>query len=139
MLRVVRVMAAFTLVFVSLSPVCGADSLQLSIRDGRVTLVAADVTIGRIFEEWARVGRTRIVNGDRVPGGRVTLQLANVSEREALDLLLRAAAGYIAVPRTTPPCGSSMRQFASDWYKWGSHSMTRRAVWTLFTSRRSRL
>jgi len=76
-----------------------ADPVQLTIRDGRVTLVAANATVRQILAEWARIGRTRIVNGERVPGGLVTLQLTNVPEKEALDLLLRTAAGYIAAPR----------------------------------------
>jgi len=76
-----------------------ADPVQLTIQNGRVTLVAANATVKQILAEWARIGRTRIVNGERVPGGLVTLQLTNVPEKEALDLLLRTAAGYIAAPR----------------------------------------
>ena len=79
-----------------------AEPVQLTLRDGRVSLVATDVTVSEILTEWARIGGTRIVNGERVPGGRVTLQLAEVPEREALDLLLRAAAGYVAVQKTGP-------------------------------------
>lgn len=86
---------------VAVMPSTAADPVQLTIHDGRVSLVATDVTVGQIFEEWARIGQTRIVNGDRVPGGRVTLELTNVPEQEALDILLRTAAGYIAVPRAS--------------------------------------
>jgi hypothetical protein len=90
------------LVVVTVVPaVATADPVQLTIRDGRVTLVAANASVKQILAEWARIGRTRIVNGERVPGGLVTLQLTNVPEREALDLLLRTAAGYIAAPRPT--------------------------------------
>jgi hypothetical protein len=80
-------------------PAAAADPVQLTIHDGRVTLVAANATVKQILAEWARIGRTRIVNGERVPGGLVTLQLTDVPEKEALDLLLRTAAGYIAAPR----------------------------------------
>lgn len=80
-------------------PALAADPVQLTIRDGRVTLVATNTTVRQILVEWARVGHTRIVNGERVPGGLVTLQLTNVPEEEALDLVLRAAAGYIAASR----------------------------------------
>ena len=79
-----------------------ADPVQLTIQNGRVTLVAVNATVKQILAEWARIGRTRIVNGERVPGGLVTLQLTNVPEKEALDLLLRTAAGYIAAPRAWP-------------------------------------
>jgi hypothetical protein len=97
MRRILRVWCALLTLA---SPVAAtADPLELTIQDGRVTLVATNATVRQILAEWARIGRTRIVNGERVPGGLVTLQLTNVPEAEALDLLLRTAAGYIAAPR----------------------------------------
>lgn len=74
--------------------------VQLSLRDGRVTLVARDATIRQILAEWARVGKTKIINAERIPGGPLTLELKNVPEAEALDVLLRTLSGYIAAPRT---------------------------------------
>lgn len=82
--------------------------VQLSIENGRVSIVAREATVRQILAEWARVGQTRIVNGDRVPGGPVTIELTNVSEREALDVLLRAASGYVAAPRPAPVAGASL-------------------------------
>jgi hypothetical protein len=73
--------------------------VQLSLRDGRVTLVATNATVRQILTEWARVGQTKIVNIERIPGGPLTLQFANVPEQEALDILLRAVTGYMAAPR----------------------------------------
>ena len=73
--------------------------LTLTLRDGRVTLVADNVTPRQILAEWARVGQVRLVNGDKVPGAPVTLRLTDVPERLALDIILRAAAGYMASPR----------------------------------------
>jgi hypothetical protein len=73
--------------------------VQLSIRDGRVTLVAKDATVRQILAEWARVGQTRIINGERMPGGPITMQLTDVPEEQALDLLLRSVSGYVAAPR----------------------------------------
>jgi hypothetical protein len=84
-----------------------AESLQLTIHDGRVSLVARDVTVRDILAEWERVGRTDIVNGDRVPGGRVTLELTDVSEQEALDLLLGSIGGYVASERESAVPGAS--------------------------------
>jgi hypothetical protein len=77
-----------------------AGSVQLTILGGRVWLVAKDATVAQILEEWARVGQTTIINADRVPGGRVTLELPGVPERQALDLLLRSASGFVATTRT---------------------------------------
>ena len=62
------------------------------MQDGRVTLVAKDATVRQILAEWARVGQTKIVNVERIPGGPVTLELTNVPEAQALDMLLRSSA-----------------------------------------------
>ena len=73
--------------------------VQLTIQDGRVSLVAKDATVRQILAEWARVGQTKIVNVERIPGGPVTLQLTDVPEQQALDMLLRSVSGYLAAPR----------------------------------------
>src|SRR5215467_95559 len=98
--------SAFAIVVTSLALVASLRAaggpVQLAIQDGRVWLVARDATVSQILEEWARVGQTTITNGDRVPGGRVTLELPGVPERQALDLLLRSASGFVATTRTAP-------------------------------------
>jgi hypothetical protein len=76
-----------------------AQSISLTMRDGRVTLITENATPAAILAEWARQGQVRIVDGERVPGAPLTLRLENVPEREALDIVLRGAAGYIAAPR----------------------------------------
>lgn len=76
-----------------------AGELKLSMQDGRVTLIADNVPLRQILQEWARVGQTQIVNADKLTGPAVTLQIVNAPEREVLDILLRSAAGYIAAPR----------------------------------------
>ena len=73
--------------------------LRLTMHDGRVSIVAKDATVRQILAEWARVGQTRIVNVERIPGGPVTLELDNVTEMHALEVLLRPLSGYIAAPR----------------------------------------
>jgi hypothetical protein len=73
--------------------------VQLSIQNGRVTLVAKDATVKQILTEWARVGQTKILNVERIPGGPLTLELMDVPEQEALDVLLRSISGYMAAPR----------------------------------------
>ena len=81
-------------------PAARAD-VQLSLRNGRVTLVARDATLRQILTEWARVGKTKIVNLERIPGGPLTIELRDVPEAQALDILLRALSGYIVAPRAT--------------------------------------
>src|SRR5262249_5055014 len=103
------VVAGFTLLaLATMAPVASAD-VQVSIRDGRVTIVAKDATVRQILTEWARVGRTKIVNVERIPGGPLTLELKDVPEVEALDVLLRSLSGYMAAPR--PAAAADASQF----------------------------
>jgi hypothetical protein len=81
------------------SPV--SAGLQMSIRDGRVTIDAQDVTVRQILTEWAKIGKTHIVNVERITGAPITLKLENVPEKQALEIVLRAVPGYISVPRQT--------------------------------------
>ena len=73
--------------------------VQLTMQNGRVSLVARDATVRQILTEWARVGHTKIVNVERIPGGPVTLELSNMPEAQALEILLRTLSGYITAPR----------------------------------------
>ena len=84
-----------------------AGDLKLTLANGRATLIAQDVPLRQILDEWARVGRTTIVNGDKLMGPPLTLQLVDRPEREVLDLLLRSASGYIAAPREVSLAGAS--------------------------------
>jgi hypothetical protein len=85
----------------------GGD-LSLEMKNGRVTLVAENVTLRQILAEWARVGQTRIVNGDRVSGGPLSLRLVDVPEGRALDTILRGVAGYMAAPRAADVASMSV-------------------------------
>jgi hypothetical protein len=76
-----------------------AQDLQLSMRDGRVTLIADNVPVSRILAEWARIGQTTVLNGDKLTGPPVTLHFDNQPERDVLEVLLRSAAGYVVAPR----------------------------------------
>ena len=83
------------------------QNLQLTMENGRVTLIAQDVPLRTILQEWARVGQTKIINGEKLAGPAVTLQLVNRPEREVLDILLRSAAGYMAAARPDATAGLS--------------------------------
>jgi hypothetical protein len=82
--------------------------VRITMQNGRVTLVAKDATVRQILTEWARVGQTKIVNVERIPGGPVSLELQNVPEAQALDVLLRTVAGYLAAPRPTAVANLSL-------------------------------
>lgn len=76
--------------------------VQLTLDNGHVTLSAKNATISQILAEWARVGQAHIVNGERVPGAPLTLELNGVTEAQALDVILRGVGGgYVLAPRTT--------------------------------------
>ena len=87
-----------------------SPEVRIVFNDGRVTLVtltARGATPAQILAEWARVGGTRIVNGDRIPGPPLKLDLQDVPEMDALEIVLRAAAGFIATARTSSEPSSS--------------------------------
>ena len=82
--------------------------VRVTIRNGHVTIAAKDATVRQILAEWARVGQTKIVNVERIPGGPLTLELTDVSEQQALDILLRAVSGYMAAPRVVAIANASV-------------------------------
>jgi hypothetical protein len=84
----------------------GAD-VQLSIENGQVSLKATNATVRDILAEWARVGQTRIINGERMPGGPITIELNGISEEQALEIILRSAAGYVTAPRASAVVNAS--------------------------------
>lgn len=84
-----------------------AQQMTLQIQNGLVTLDAQNVSVRQILAEWARIGGARIVNGDKVAGGPVTLQLKGIPERQALDSILRGVSGYMLASRQAGSMGAS--------------------------------
>jgi hypothetical protein len=85
-----------------------AQQLTLEIQNGLVTLDARNVPVRQILAEWTRVGGTIVVNGERVAGAPVTLTLVDVPEKQALEIVLRNVAGYMAVARADLDTGASL-------------------------------
>lgn len=81
--------------------------LKLSINNGLVTLSAENVPLSMVMAEWARIGQTRIVNGEKILTP-VSLQLVDVPERKALDIILRSASGYMLAERPTALANASV-------------------------------
>jgi hypothetical protein len=104
-MRSITFAAVLSAALLSSSP-ASAD-VHLTISNGHVTLSAKDATVRQILAEWARVGQTKIVNADRIVGTQLTLELANVSEEEALDIILRSVSGYLAAPRSAAVTNAS--------------------------------
>jgi hypothetical protein len=80
--------------------------LKVSISNGLVTIIADQVPVSRILSEWARVGQTRVVNGEKL-FTMVSLEVVDWPERKALDLVLRSASGYMAAERQNAAAGAS--------------------------------
>jgi hypothetical protein len=47
-------------------PAPASAQLTLTMEGGMVTLIAKDVPLSTIMAEWAKVGKTNIVNGDKI-------------------------------------------------------------------------
>lgn len=78
-----------------------AQKLTLDFHDGRVTVDATSVPVRTILSEWSKLGGTKVIGGERVAGAPLTLKLVDVPESQALEVILRSVAGYMAAPRST--------------------------------------
>ena len=94
-----RIVIASVVVLLGCAVSASAQAVSLQFNNGRVTLNAQNAPVRTILTEWSRLGGTRIVNGDRVGGAPVTLELTDVPEREALNVLLRSVSGYVVTQR----------------------------------------
>jgi hypothetical protein len=106
-MRAFSTLALAGLAWLALGSTSFAD-VRISIHDGQVSLSAKDATVRQILTEWARVGRTQIVNVERISGGPITIEFSNVPEQEALDMLLRSVSGYMVMPRSVAVSDASL-------------------------------
>jgi hypothetical protein len=102
-----RVSVVAAVLTVLAGPASAQQDVKLQFNAGEVTLSAQNAPVRVILVEWAKLGGATIVNGDRVAGPPVTLELAGVPERQALDIVLRSVAGYIVAPRPVGSTGAS--------------------------------
>ena len=76
-----------------------AQGLKLVFNEGRVSVDATGVPVRTILGEWAKLGGTKVVGAERITGAPLTVKLVDVPEAQALDIILRSVAGYMAAPR----------------------------------------
>ena len=101
-------LAALTLGTALDGPLLGAGGeIRMAIEGGRVTLSAIEAPLADVLAAWSRVGGTRFVGAERIGRQPVSLRLVEADEAEALRLLLRAAAGYVAAPRRAGAAGAA--------------------------------
>lgn len=84
-----------------------AQSLKLDFNDGKVSIDATNVPVRTVLAEWARLGGTKVVGAERIAGSALTIHLENVPEAQALEIVLRNVAGYMAAPRAAASLGAS--------------------------------
>lgn len=105
-----RLIAAAACVTLTAAPALAQGrKLDVSFKDGTVTIVAENVTVREILAEWARKGGSKVVNAERLGGNQIpVLEYRDRPEMEVLRSLLREAPGYAAAPRTgTATAGQS--------------------------------
>ena len=93
-----RILLAFALLLVVSLPAT-AQQLKLAFNEGRVSLEATNVPVRTILVEWGKLGGTKVIGAERIAGSPLTLKLENVAEAQALEIVLRSVAGYMAAPR----------------------------------------
>jgi hypothetical protein len=103
-----RVWTAVVVALVAAGATLHADTVELTLHDGRLSLSATNATPAQIFEAWSRAGGILVVNAERMPPTPVTLTLENVPEEQALETLLRPVTGYLARRRTAPAGDTSI-------------------------------
>src|SRR5262245_57622891 len=103
-----RVLVSTGVVVVLAASAAAQAPLRLQIGGGRVTLHAENVPARTILAEWSRLGGAKIINGERVTGAPLTLELQGVPERQALDIVLRSVSGYVLAARQPGTPGTSM-------------------------------
>jgi hypothetical protein len=103
-----RTLAVFSAILLCWAAPTRAQGIKLRFHEGLVTLSTQNAPLRAILSEWARQGGTTIVNGDRVAGPPMSLELTAVSERQALEVLLRGVSGYMLAPRPLNTPGVSV-------------------------------
>lgn len=107
MLLLSRCILGLVVLTASAAQAAAQQPLLLDISNGQVTLKAQNVPLRAILMEWSRIGGTNVVGADRMAGGPVTMELTGVPERQALEVLLRNASGYVLALRPTGTQGAS--------------------------------
>jgi hypothetical protein len=99
--------AAAAMALLLCSGVSSAQGVTLEFSQGTVNLSVQNATARAVLAEWARLGGTTIVGADRMVGAPITLELSGVTERQALDIILRDVSGYMLAARQNAATGVS--------------------------------
>lgn len=109
MMRMTLVAVAFSIA--GAVAAAAAPPVQIAIQDGRVWLKADGATVADVLREWARVGGTAVIDGERLPRTLVSLHLEGEPEQEALEILLRGVGGFVTVGRAAARVDTGASRF----------------------------
>ena len=107
MLRMMMVTAGLVLLTAMHGGAQEAPRIALEFHGDLVTLHAQNAPVSAVLAEWSRLGGTTVVNAAPLANRAVTLELIDVPERRALDLVLRGVAGYLLAQRAEGASGKS--------------------------------
>jgi hypothetical protein len=96
----------FTVALALIATPVWAQQVRIAFHDGQVSVETVGAPPRAILAEWSKIGGTNIVNAERVTGAPLTLKLVDVPEAQALEIILRSVAGYMAAPRGQTPGAS---------------------------------
>lgn len=91
-------LAAVLMLLCCVAP-ANAQAVKVRFHDGLVSLSAQNAPLRTILAEWAKLGGATVTNAERITGTPLTLELNDIPERQAIDILLRNVSGYLAAPR----------------------------------------
>lgn len=106
-MRVPRCSAFLLSLLVAAPAFAQSAPVSIQFQNGLVSVQARNASPRAILQEWARVGKTQVVNAERLTGGPLTLELTNVPEQQALSILLKSAGGYLVGARQALSTGPS--------------------------------
>lgn len=86
-----------------------AQRVSIDLRGDNVTLIATNATLDDILAEWSRSGGLKVatLKGGAIGGAPVTIVLRDITERQALEMLLRNLSGYVLSARRDRSTGTS--------------------------------
>jgi hypothetical protein len=91
------------------APAPPARQLKLTFNQGKVTLIASQVTVREIMTEWAKLCGCYVEGAEKLTGGvLMPMQFEDDPESVVLGSLLRGAGGYLLGPRAPGSPGASV-------------------------------
>lgn len=106
MRRVIPLLVIFVSLLATPAFSAGGDVVVV-LHDGLASITARDAAVSDVLRAWSRAGGTTIVNGELLRSARLTLQVVDMPEEQALDVVLRSAIGYVARRRSAPAADAS--------------------------------